>query len=125
MESSVVLYEVYLEGIRRLPFKRDAPRAVDMNTLPDGLCVQWMQIVARKIHIPQITGGVQSLQSIVAPLNQFRIHLGAAAGLEQLLQTLVAEACDHSGSVAYRASCCQLSRYTRAVRDSRQLGRPL
>lgn len=111
----MVLLEIYLDRIWCLPFKRDAPWAVDMNALADGPGVQRMQIVAGKIHIPQVTGCVQELESVIASLDQFGIHLGAPSGLEYLLEALVPEARDHLSNVACRASHCQLLHYTSTI----------
>ena len=81
--------------------------------------MQRMQIVAGKIHIPQVTGCVQELESVIASLDQFGIDLGAPSGLEQLLEALVPEARDHLSNVACRASHCQLLHYTALSEDLR------
>jgi hypothetical protein len=93
---SVVLLKVYTHCIAIEPFKCDAPRAIDVQTIPRGLeAFEWVKVKARQVQLGQFVRCVQCVQSSQSAGLQIRPNLRASACVVQVGQSFVPKGSNH------------------------------
>lgn len=100
----MILFQVDPQRIASFPLERDAPRTVDVNTVPFGRPLKAMEVEPRHVQVSQDLRLIQGVQAPQTAFLQILPYPAAAATLEQVSQSFVLEASDHSSSVTLRAT---------------------
>jgi len=85
----MVLRQVNPPGIFALPFKRDAPRPIDVDAVALQFALQAMEGKSRQLHVLWDYGRIQPIQTPQASINQIRANSGRLALEKQLLKPTV------------------------------------
>src|SRR5260370_26268127 len=105
--GSMVLLQIDAQRFAILPFKGDAPRAVDVDRIALRQAVQRMEVKPGLPQRRQVLRRLQGVQADDRPLVQISGDPGRSAGLEELFQTTMSEASDHRKCCKVPPNTCQ------------------
>jgi len=91
----MILLEVHASYVPILPLERHAPRTVHVETVPDGLPLEPMEVEAGDVQVGQQHGFIERLEPHERSALEVRANVCAPARLEQLAESGVPEASDH------------------------------
>ena len=92
----MILLEIDAGGVLLIEFKRHAPWAIHMNSVPGGIePSECMEIEAGQFHIFRLFGTIQPVESDQEALVHLCVDLRRFALFEQLSERLVPERLDH------------------------------
>ena len=91
----VVIFQVDLDRVLTLPFKSDAPRAVDLHAKTLWLALQPMEIKTRDIQSVRCLSGINRIKAAKCPFSQGLLQLCAGTLLKKGLKPFVPKRLDH------------------------------
>ena len=92
----MILLEIDPEGIARIEFESDAPRAVDMNRITGrDKSLQRMKVKPGKIHLFWRSRGVEPIKPDQDTFVHLGVNLRSAAFRPQVGERLASECPDH------------------------------
>ena len=87
----MILLKIGTDGVFSIPFECQAPRAVDVNRVADGLAPQTVKVETGNTHVLGPHGRVQARKSYPQAFDQIRPNFRRIAGLPQGCKRAAAE----------------------------------